>query len=1035
LLIFPFQIQAGLQYATYFGANANEQTCSIARDAAGNVYIAGITQSETLPYTYVHGFNTTNSGVNTNLYIARFDPTLNTLLSCCIIGGSDGSENIMAGIEIHSNGNVYIAGSSESTNYPTTTSAYSQTHTTGFDIVVSVLSADLSTLLYSTYVGGDRTDHALGLAVDANGRACLTGETGDTDVASNSFPTTLNAYDTTWPTGWAAGQHDRTVPIVLVVDPSLSGAASLAYSSYLGNRGVGQNGNGITVNVSGHLFVTGQTTNNGFGGCDFPVTAGAYDVTWADTKAFISVINPAGGGASDLLYSTYLGGAGSNNYSLDIALDPSGNICVLGQTYSTIFPTTPGAFDVSHNGLSDMYLSILSPTLSALQYSTYIGGSNDDFPSPTTDNSLTVDTAGRLQVAGITNSTDFPVTPGAEQGTLAGGYDVVTLLLDPAGTGASDLVHSTYLGGTANDRGHSLSLTDDGRWYVSGLTASTDFPATTGAYQTTNQGNSDALIFVLGQADWGDVLDPPFPTLRANNGASHIITAHFCLGDTVDGEIDGLQSFQVNGDDLDNTDDEDGIFFLTPFTPNTTMTVLVKVTDTTPLNGVLNAWIDLDGSWSWTSTSEHVITDAPVNNGNNLFNIALPSILWEGTLARFRLSTITGLTYTGQAPDGEVEDNIIPIDSDGDGIPDYLECGYQLMPGPMVPPCFNDRDSDGVPNDIDYDPSGYFYDEADGRIITGGSIAVTGPGTIIILNDGSSGYYQWVTDGTAGIYTLTVTLPPNYAWSSTCLAGLTPLDPTGQPNPFDLSGGISEDATNPGYLTSNACTPFYLQFDLQPGDPIIIGNNLALQYQPPIAVTLASFSAAEHNGTVTLNWTTESEINNAGFNIFRSEKENTGFEKINSALIPGTGNATTGRSYQYIDRPADSKTYYYKLQSVSLNGNVNMHGAVEVTVTTSVGDAGHIPDKFDLGRNYPNPFNPSTRIEYAVPRTTFVSINVYDIHGKLVRALVNEQKAAGTFSVIWDRTDHNGDIVPSGIYFYRMRAANFEKTFKMTLLK
>jgi len=156
-------------------------------------------------------------------------------------------------------------------------------------------------------------------------------------------------------------------------------------------------------------------------------------------------------------------------------------------------------------------------------------------------------------------------------------------------------------------------------------------------------------------------------------------------------------------------------------------------------------------------------------------------------------------------------------DSDSDGIIDNVEGG-------------SDRDNDGVPNYQDYDPTGYFYDEATGEIISGGLVSASGPGAITTFETGTSGYYQFATDGTAGTYTLTLTLPPGHDWSTTCLQGDPPAyDPTGQPDPDMLGPG--EDGTS-GFLTSNACTTFYLTLDLAPGDPFIINNNFPLVARP-----------------------------------------------------------------------------------------------------------------------------------------------------------------------------------------------------------
>ena len=179
---------------------------------------------------------------------------------------------------------------------------------------------------------------------------------------------------------------------------------------------------------------------------------------------------------------------------------------------------------------------------------------------------------------------------------------------------------------------------------------------------------------------------------------------------------------------------------------------------------------------------------------------------------------LVGNSYNGIADTTTWNFTTSPVgDSDNDGITDPVEGT-------------GDRDGDGVQNDLDYDPSGYFYDEATGRIISGGLVSASGPGAITTLETGASGSYRFTTDGTPGTYTLAVTLPPGYAWSAICLQGdPPPYDPTGQPNPDSLGAG--ENGTT-GFLTSNACTTFYLTLDLDTGDPFIINNNFPLEARP-----------------------------------------------------------------------------------------------------------------------------------------------------------------------------------------------------------
>jgi len=164
-----------------------------------------------------------------------------------------------------------------------------------------------------------------------------------------------------------------------------------------------------------------------------------------------------------------------------------------------------------------------------------------------------------------------------------------------------------------------------------------------------------------------------------------------------------------------------------------------------------------------------------------------------------------------------IQGSVTSHDTDGDGVIDNVEGS-------------GDRDGDGIADYEDYDPTGYFYNEITGEIISGGSVSVSGPGSVTIVQDGSLGYYQFVTDGTPGTYTLSVTLPGGYMWSDDCLQGDPPAyDPTGMEEPLVLGNGENGST---GYLSSNACTSFYLTFELESGDPSVFNNNIPLKPRP-----------------------------------------------------------------------------------------------------------------------------------------------------------------------------------------------------------
>jgi len=335
-------------------------------------------------------------------------------------------------------------------------------------------------LVYSTYLGGNVSDSAMAIAVDAAGNAYVTGNTGSPD-----FPVTPGAFQTTLNAGLAGDAF------ITKLNPS---GSALVYSTYLG--GIGYNSaNAIAVDTAGNAYVAGYT-----GASDFPVTPGAFQTNPAANSgnAFIAKLNPTG---SALFYSTYLGGTGVN-WANAIAVDTAGNAYAAGYTGSADFPVTPGAVQTTNHaaasGGTNAFVAKLNPAGSALVYSTYLGGSGGNsvvsignsgsFGPGDEGTGLAVDGSGNAYITGLAGSTDFPVTAGAFQTTnrasAIGLSNVFVSKLNPAG---SALVYSTYLGGsTFGDVGNGLAVDGAGYAYVAGIAGSTDFPVTPGAFQTTN---------------------------------------------------------------------------------------------------------------------------------------------------------------------------------------------------------------------------------------------------------------------------------------------------------------------------------------------------------------------------------------------------------------------------------------------------------------------------------------------------------------------------------------------------------------------
>lgn len=196
-------------------------------------------------------------------------------------------------------------------------------------------------------------------------------------------------------------------------------------------------------------------------------------------------------------------------------------------------------------------------------------------------------------------------------------------------------------------------------------------------------------------------------------------------------------------------------------------------------------------------------------------------------------------------------------------------------------------------------------------------------------------------------------------------------------------------------------------------------------YEP---VELTSFQASAISNQVVLQWQTASESENLGFNIYRSEREDGVFSRINAELIQGAGNSASKQSYQYVDKNVSAgNVYYYQLVDVSVRGIEQWHGPVVVELIK--------PTQDQLEQNAPNPFNAHTRISYSIKKGGDVSLAIYNLQGQLVRTLVEARQQAGSYSVIWDGKNFDGRDVPSGTYLYTMQTPDGELSHRMTLVK
>ena len=438
-----------LVYSTFLGGTGFDRSFAIAVDATGAAYVAGFTSFGDFPTTSGAFYPVVRYY---DAFVTKLSADGSSLAYSTYLGGSSFDE--AGAIAVDANGAAYVTGHTQSSDFPTTSGAFDTALSGNSEAFVTKLSADGSSLAYSTGLGGSTIDDARGICVDPTGAAYVTGTTYSSD-----FPTTVGAVYTS-----LSGHSDA-----FVTKLSADGS-SLGFSTYLGGSRSGggtggggggdEHGRGIALDATGAAYVTGVTIS-----IDFPTTRGAIDSALSGYyDAFVTKLSADG---TSLSYSTFLGGDGEEA-GQGIAVDALGAAYVTGYTLSSDFPTTRGAVDTALGGYSDAFVTKLSADGSSLAFSTYLGGTASGGGW-----SIAVDTAGAPYVTGDSGSDAF----------------VTKLSAD-----GSSLVFSTSLGGTANDAGSGIALDATGAAYVTGFTDSSDFPTTSGAFDETWNTGRDAFV-------------------------------------------------------------------------------------------------------------------------------------------------------------------------------------------------------------------------------------------------------------------------------------------------------------------------------------------------------------------------------------------------------------------------------------------------------------------------------------------------------------------------------------------------------------
>ena len=499
----PLVIDPVLVYSTYLGGSFPDEPLAIAVDSSGSAYVTGITCSADFPVT-AGAYQTSHNGSGgacptsqnsfEDAFVTKFNPA-GALVYSTYIGGSASDRGY--DIALDSSRNAYMAGQTSSRDYPVTAGAFITTcpgGATGCNTgVVTKLNSTGSRLIYSTYLGGDNNMGSTGIAVNSSGEAYVTGATDGT------FPTTGGAYQLSNPRGGAG-----LSPVFAVLN---AGGSDCVYCTFLGGSqghsyNPGSQAFGVAIDSGGVAYITGWTDSS-----DFPTTTGAFQTKCGSDgncnglwDAFVAKLDPSKSGGASLVYSTFLGGSGTD-FGFGIAVDSSGNAYVTGTTGANVnttfggsplpskdFPTTKEAFQATCPGsciFDSAWVTKLNASGDALVYSTYLGGANGNTGSGAFG-SIALDSAFNAYVTGSTAATDFPTQNPVQQTNGSGTFDAYVTELNPGG---SALVFSTYLGGNGLDESTSVALDTFGNIYLTGITSSTKFPTTTGAFQTSCPGS------------------------------------------------------------------------------------------------------------------------------------------------------------------------------------------------------------------------------------------------------------------------------------------------------------------------------------------------------------------------------------------------------------------------------------------------------------------------------------------------------------------------------------------------------------------
>ena len=909
------------------------------------------------------------------------------------------------GIAVDASGSAYVTGKTRSGynpedpgyKFPTTEGAFDPTFNGHWkDAFVAKLDPTGSRLVYSTFLGGDEGGSSRGydtgyaIAVDAEGNAYVTGETWATN-----FPTTPGAFDRTFNDG------GRDV-FVTKLDPT---GSSLIYSTYLGG-GAPEEGQGIAVDASGNVFVTGITSSSAF-----PTTPGAFDRTLnvshpqGGENVFVTKLHSTG---SSLVYSTFIGG-GYRDVAYAIAIDALGHAYITGTAGSSDFPITPGASHTLHSerGWGNAFVTKLDPTGSSLVYSTCVGSSTDT----DTGRSIALDASGNVYVTGYTESSDFPTTPGAFDRTFnRDEVFVIKLSLGPPPVNQPPVL------ATAGDQ-----TVDEGQVVDVNVSAS----------------DPDGTIPVLSASNLPTFAS--FTDHEDRTGTLHLEPDFTQAGDYP------VEITATDSEDLSLTDSE-------------TIMVTVNNVNRPPLaDAGSDQTVQCSGDGATVAALDGTGSSDP-DSDPLTYQWSAPDITFDdptspAPTATFPLGTTT-VTLV-------VNDGTLPSDPD-----DVVVTIVDTTPPEMVCPVDDDETPEVFEIPAGEECTGIFnrmvtaHDACDGDItvvvdpllplelnVVGEPVTVTYTATDASGNTSTCQVQAVLVDVTPP--TVTLSSPTEGQTFLTCQEmdvvysaqdlcddeleiTVTPSDPILPPievGDLTITVSAKDGAGNVGQASVTVhILPVPIRLDIDPNTLNIHNPNgfvtahiqllecgtcpdivlESIQMEGPLGDPIGPITDPKYG------W-----VKSEDSYCFDSDGDgiNNRMVKFDRALVCGTveeGSAIT----------------------LTLKGSLENELLFEGSDVIEVISKGKkqkkqaLPGAYILLQNVPNPFNSSTEITYGLPERSYVRLIIYNLIGQEVTRLVDGEQEAGYHTAVWDASGMSG-----GIYLYRLEAGQFEETKRMLLLK